>query len=445
MKVTTFGTVDARSKTQLDTCLAGAEQREGQELWGVLCADHHPGYSQPIGGVVAYEYHVSPSGVGYDIACGNMAAKTDIRYEDAKSMVPRFMTEIWRRISFGVGRSNNERVESPVIDAIAESPVKEQRSLVHMAANQLGTVGSGNHYVDLFRDENGWVWVGVHFGSRGFGHKTCKGFLALAENKAFTERVKDVGMDAPPVLLNTRTALGEAYLTGMALAGQYAYAGREWVTRTVAQDILGGRITDEVHNHHNFAWKETHHGSEVWVIRKGATPAFPGQRGFVGGSMGDISVVLEGVESPASKAALYSTVHGAGRVMSRSEAAGRVKVRTVWACGQRDCSGMLPSQTPRRKDGSNPKCPTCGSKMNRIRQREVKRKGKVDWDAVSSSLRDHGLELRGAGADEAPEVYKRLPDVLMAHSGTVRILHTLTPIGVAMAGPEDTAADPYRD
>ncbi|MEE8116075.1 MAG: RtcB family protein, partial [Gemmatimonadales bacterium] len=142
MKVTTFGTVDARSKTQLDTCLAAAEQREGQELWGVLCADHHPGYSQPIGGVVAYEHHVSPSGVGYDIACGNMAAKTDIRYEDAKSMVPRFMTEIWRRISFGVGRSNTERVESPVIDAIAKSPVKEQRSLVHMAANQLGTVGA---------------------------------------------------------------------------------------------------------------------------------------------------------------------------------------------------------------------------------------------------------------------------------------------------------------
>ncbi len=443
MSITTFGTVDERSRTQLETCLAAAEHREGQELQGVLCADHHPGYSQPIGGVVAYEHHVSPSGVGYDIACGNMAAKTDIRYEDAKPSIPRFMNDICRRISFGVGRSNNERVESSVIDAIAESPIKEQRSLVRMAANQLGTVGSGNHYVDLFYDEDGWMWVGVHFGSRGFGHKTCTGFLALAENKAFTDRVKDGGMDAPPVLLDTRTDLGQAYLAGMALAGQYAYAGREWVTRTVATEILGGHVVDEVHNHHNFAWREKHDGREMWVIRKGATPAYPGQRGFVGGSMGDVSVVLEGVDSPRSKAALYSTVHGAGRVMSRSEAAGRVTVRKVWACGRRDCAVTRPKGSLRMTDGANPKCPTCGAKMHSRLTREVKRTGRVDWNAVSASLRDGGLELRGAGADEAPEVYKRLPDVLAAHAGTVRILHTLTPVGVAMAGAD--TFDPFRD
>ena len=307
MKIKTFGHVDERSRTQLTTCLTAAERVEGCELPGVLCADHHPGYSQPIGGVVAYAHHVSPSGVGYDIACGNMAAQTNVRADDLD--VPKVMDEIWRRISFGMGQNNNVRVESPVLDAIADSPVREQRPLAQIAANQLGTVGSGNHYVDLFSDEAGWVWVGVHFGSRGFGHKTCTGFLALAQNKAFTARVSEGGMDAPPVLLDTRTDIGQAYLQGMALAGQYAYAGREWVTRTVAQDILGATVTQEVHNHHNFAWREKHGGVEYWVIRKGATPAFPGQRGFVGGSMGEISVVLEGVESPASAAALYSTVH----------------------------------------------------------------------------------------------------------------------------------------
>ena len=441
MKIHTFGDVDDRSRTQLMTCLAAAEAAEGYDLPGVLCADHHPGYSQPIGGVVAYQHHVSPSGVGYDIACGNMAAQTNVRADDVD--IPNVMDEVWRRISFGIGQNNHVRVESPVLDAIAESPVREQRPLAQIAANQLGTVGSGNHYVDLFRDEDGWLWVGVHFGSRGFGHKTCTGFLALAQNKPFGERVSEGGMDAPPVLLDTRTDLGQAYLAAMALAGQYAYAGREWVTRTVAQDILGATITQEVHNHHNFAWREKHSGVEYWVIRKGATPAFPGQRGFVGGSMGEISVVLEGVDSPASAASLYSTVHGAGRVMSRSEAAGRIKWRKVWACNARDCDGTRPIQTPRAEDGSNPRCLTCHSKMQKRRVGDVRCVGKVDWPAVLAQIKAQGIVLRGGGADEAPEVYKRLPEVLAAHSGTVNVLHTLTPLGVAMAGLNEF--DPYKD
>jgi tRNA-splicing ligase RtcB len=198
-----------------------------------------------------------------------------------------------------------------------------------------------------------------------------------------------------------------------------------------------------VHNHHNFAWRELHNGTEYWVIRKGATPAFPGQRGFVGGSMGDISVVLEGVESSRSAEALYSTVHGAGRVMSRSEAAGRVKWRRVWACGQRDCDGELPIQTPRGEDGSNPRCPKCNGKTSQRRAKTVKRAGKVDWPSVREAIAAKGIELRGAGADEAPEVYKRLPEVLEAHADTVRIVHTLTPLGVAMAGSD--TFDPYKD
>src|SRR6266576_6338935 len=116
------------------------------------------------------------------------------------------------------------------------------------------------------------------------------------------------------------------------LAGRYAYAGRDWVCDRVVK-ILGARNPDEVHNHHNFAWKEQHGGQDVWVVRKGATPAFPGQRGFVGGSMGDDAVILEGVDPTGNpmaaavnqEAALFSTVHGAGRVMSRNAARGRRK------------------------------------------------------------------------------------------------------------------------
>ena len=440
MGIETFGDVDARSRAQLAMCLSTAEEYEGRELLGVLCADHHPGYSQPIGGVVAYEHHVSPSGVGYDIACGNAAAQLDVQASDVD--IPKVMDEVWKVISFGIGRKNNEKVESAVIDSIVHSPVRAQRSMVQLAQQQLGTVGSGNHYVDLFSDEDGWLWVGVHFGSRGFGHKTCTGFLALAQGKLWGDKVSEGGMDSPPVLLDTRTPLGQDYLLGMELAGKYAYAGRDWVVSRV-QQIIGAPRRDYVHNHHNFAWREHHGGTAYWVIRKGATPAFPGQRGFVGGSMGEVSVVLKGRDTPDAARALYSTVHGAGRVMSRSEAAGRVKWRRVWACGQRDCNGELPIQTQPNADGSNPRCPKCDGKMHKHRRSEVKRQGKVDWAKVQSDIKAQGIELRGAGADEAPEVYKRLPDVLAAHGDTVEVLHTLTPLGVAMARADEH--DPYKD
>src|SRR5207249_757000 len=109
----------------------------------------------------------------------------------------------------------------------------------------------------------------------------------------------------------------------MHLAGRYAYAGREAVGRHVVKNILGARILEEVHNHHNFAWREEHDGEKYWVVRKGATPAFAGQRGFVGGSMGDDAVIIEGVDSAVSREALFSTVHGAGRIMSRTAAKGK--------------------------------------------------------------------------------------------------------------------------
>ncbi len=107
----------------------------------------------------------------------------------------------------------------------------------------------------------------------------------------------------------------------MRLAGAYAQAGRRWVVERILK-LLGTKADLTVHNHHNFAWEEKHFGRTFWVVRKGATPAFPGQQGFVGATMGGTSVILEGLDSPASKQALYSTVHGAGRVMSRRKAAG---------------------------------------------------------------------------------------------------------------------------
>ena len=148
-------------------------------------------------------------------------------------------------------------------------------------------------------------------------------------------------------------------------------------------------------------------------IRKGCTPARPGQEGFVGGSMGDESVILEGVAGAEAEESLYSTVHGAGRVMSRSQAAGRIRRRK------------------RRVDGKT------------VWVEEQLKPGLVDWPAVQARLREQGIVVVGGGADEAPEVYKRLPEVLAAHSGSIRVKHRLRPLGVAMAGRD--VYDPYKD
>ena len=177
----------------------------------------------------------------------------------------------------------------------------------------------------------------------------------------------------------------------MQLAGRYSYAGREWVIERVRK-LIGGAVTDMVHEIiHNYAWRETSwRARSDGVVRKGATPAFPGQRGFVGGSMGDDAVILEGIDSEEARASLYSTVHGAGRRFGRKEA-----------------------------------------------KRRFSRREMDDW------LQSRGVTLVGADLDESPMAYRRLPEVLAHHAGSVRVLHTLRPFAVAMAGAGEF--DPFKD
>ncbi|MDB6148359.1 MAG: hypothetical protein JWO45_2023 [Spartobacteria bacterium] len=388
-KIKIFGEHDSATIRQIETCVnAGGEH-------AVLCADGHKGYAQPIGGVVAYKNRISLSGVGFDIACGNLAIRTDVRRDQIQMAMPKIMDDIVRDISFGIGRTSKTRIDHELFEDAAWE-VQPMSELKKTAAEQLGTVGGGNHYVDIFADEQDQIWVGVHFGSRGLGHKTATHFLKAAGGKD--------GMDVPPTVVEEKSEIGHDYLAGMHLAGRYAYAGREAVARHVVRGILGAEALEEIHNHHNFAWREKHRDDEYWVVRKGATPAFPGQKGFVGGSMGDDAVIIEGIDSPVSREALFSTIHGAGRIMSRTAAKGRfVKV---------------------------------GNK--RIRQ-----DGLVRHDEMMRWLSDKQVVLRGGDLDEAPQAYRRLPDVLSAHAGTIRILHTLRPLGVAMAGHD--IVDPYKD
>jgi tRNA-splicing ligase RtcB len=407
-----------------------------------LCADNHKGYSQPIGGGIAYENYISPSGVGYDIGCGNKAVKTDLHsYELTRRGLNTVMDDIYSMVPFGMGRRQNDNIDHPVIDMIREAPFEHQRNLTQLAASQLGTVGAGNHYVDLFEDEDHMVWVGVHFGSRGFGHKTASGFLAMAQGGKFTDPAHDGEMDSPPVLFHTDSYLGQAYIEAMNLAGAYAYAGRDVVVDRVVYEILGAEITESVHNHHNFAWREEHFGRDFWVIRKGCTPAYPDQRGFVGASMGGTSVILEGLDSEASREALYSTVHGAGRIMSRTQAAGKMKRTNVYRCTARDCSYEVAARDYQQ---GKTVCPIHrnGRFQKHVYEKKV-REGKIDWEAALADLKDKGIVLRGGAADEAPGVYKSLEEVLGYHEGTIKVLHHLRPLGVAMAGQD--VKDAYKD
>lgn len=386
-----YGDIPVWGEPVLDSALKQIQNVAKTADKVALMADHHVGYSMPIGGVAAYKNHVSPSGVGYDIACGNKAVKTDMPGKELRKKLHRIMDDVHSKISFGIGRINQEKVDHELFDdELWWEPLLKPKK--QMAQNQLGTVGSGNHYVDLFVDEEDAVWVGVHFGSRGLGHYIATFFLDVAHGGKNPDR-------EAPALLELGSMAGDDYVRCMELAGKYAYAGRDWVCGKVCR-ILGAKALEEVHNHHNFAWRETHEGEEYWVVRKGATPAFPGQKGFVGGSMGENSVILEGVDHPYAAMALYSTVHGAGRVMSRTQAAGK-------------------------------------------RRGNKRLGGEVTEHMMTRWMQDAGVMLRGGGVDESPHCYKRLDEVLKLHSKTIKVLHTLKPVGVAMAGANEY--DPYKD
>jgi tRNA-splicing ligase RtcB len=412
-----------------------------------LMADGHLGYIMPIGGVAAYDNQVSVMGVGFDIACGNCALRTDATVSDLgrtpaqrQRTLERLADDIAATISFGVNRSNkadDAPADHALFDSLDWNRLREQagqgfaQGLKEKARKQLGTVGSGNHYVDVFDDVDEQIWIGVHFGSRGFGHGIASGFLAAGQGRVWGDRIPET-----ETLLSLDSALGQDYWALMELAGRYAYVGREWVSHKVVQ-LLGARVVDTVHNHHNYAWREERNGGLI-VVRKGATPAFPGQRGFVGGSMGDDAVILEGVDTPTATTALYSTVHGAGRIMSRTAARGKTRQRKSWVCRDRDCGGTIPAG-----GAPFPSCPKCGKATYQRQVTEQITPGRVSETERDAWLKNRGVVVRGGGLDEAPQVYRRLPDVLAAQGDTIRVLHRLRPLVVVMAGADEV--DPYKD
>ena len=376
------GEHSAKTLAQLARCLD-----HDDAVAGALCANGHPGWSQPVGSAVAYREHISVSGVGFDIGAGTLALRTDEPFGSVRERVSALLDAIYSRLSFGLWRRQGEDIEHHLFDDRDAWEAAGARALLIGARDEFGTIGAGSHHVSLLRevlpdtdDDQAPVWIVVHAGSRGLGHRLAVKYLRLAGGER--------GYDARPTLLHQNTDLARAYLAAMELAGRYADAGREWVAQQVLR-ALGGRQTDHLHSRHNQAWREEVNGAPGWVTRKGCAPFRAGQRRFISGAMGEDAVIVEGTASPQATALLHSVMSGPGRTLSRSEAQRR-----------------------------------------------------IIWRDLYDRLHERGVQLRGGDLDEAPMAHRCLDTVLAHHATSLRVTQCLRSFGVMMA--RVGVVDPYR-
>lgn len=282
---------------QIPVCVAGA-----------LMPDAHLGYGLPIGGVWALRNAVCPYAVGVDIACRMKLSVFDVMPGEVDKS--KLIEILETQTHFGVGVENPDKPDHPVLhEDWGVSPVTSEH--YDRACAQLGTSGSGNHFVEwgLYIGHNGLqLALMSHSGSRGVGSKVCNYYSKLAK-----ERLPQYGELA---WLDLDDEVGQEYWAAMQLMGRYAAANHDIIHNTAAC-YLGLLPELQIENHHNFAWKEDYYGTEVIVHRKGATPAGEGVEGIIPGSMGTTTFIVRGKGNPAS---LCSSSHGAGRLMSRKAA-----------------------------------------------------------------------------------------------------------------------------
>jgi len=356
---------------------------------GALMPDAHVGYGLPIGGVLATENAVIPYAVGVDIACRMRLTVTDLPVNTLKGEVERLVQILEGETRFGIGANFERPRDHAVMDEDwAANPIT--RPLHEKARRQLGTSGSGNHFVEfgtvtLAQPELGlapgtYLAILSHSGSRGAGATVANHYSRLA---------RELHPELPPELshlawLDLDSDEGQAYWYAMELMGQYAAANHEVIHRELVRTLKCHALAT-VENHHNFAWRERHGDRDVIVHRKGATPAGDGVLGIIPGSMADPGYVVRGRGNAAS---LESAAHGAGRVMSRSAA--------------RDA---------------------------------------FTWSAIKQRLAQANVTLISAGIDENPGVYKNINDVMRDQNDLVDIIARFEPRIVKMAPegekPED--------
>lgn len=358
---------------------------------GALMPDAHLGYGLPIGGVLATDNAVIPYAVGVDIACRMKLSVYDIPVkrllrDDGRG---RFTEAIQAETKFGVGAFFRDKREHDVLDRDwSVSPVTQE--LKDKAWKQLGTSGSGNHFVEfgeiqitdtsLGIEPGTYVALMSHSGSRGTGGNVASHYSKLAR-AAHPELPKKL---AHLSWLDLDSEAGQEYWAAMELMGEYAAANHACIHKHIAEN-LGLEPVLDVENHHNFAWKEEHDGKELVVHRKGATPAGEGVLGVIPGSMASPAYVVRGKGNVDS---LNSASHGAGRVMSRKKASSKLK-----------------------------------------------------WKDANQLLKQRGVTLLSAGLDEVPFVYKDIDEVMGAQSDLVESVARFFPRLVKMAPPGERPED----
>jgi tRNA-splicing ligase RtcB len=366
---------------------------------GALMPDAHVGYGLPIGGVLATDNAVIPYAVGVDIACRMKMTVLDIPVRDLEQKQDRLTRAIEGETRFGVGANFKQRRAHDVLDADwSVSPITKQNK--DKAWSQLGTSGSGNHFVEfgLFtahgpiasagqsKELPAGTYVALlsHSGSRGAGAAVCDHYSKIAFNQ-FPDLPSELKRLA---WLSLDSQEGQEYWNAMELMGQYAAANHACIHRHIAEN-LGAQVLLDLENHHNFAWKEKHMidgvEREVIVHRKGATPAGAGVLGIIPGSMATPGFVVSGKGNAES---LNSASHGAGRAMSRKVA-----------------------------------------------------NEKFNWKDVNRFLRERGVTLISSGLDEVPMAYKNIREVMEAQRDLVTVRGQFDPklVKMAPAGerPED--------
>lgn len=356
---------------------------------GALMPDAHVGYGLPIGGVLATDNAVIPYAVGMDIACRMKLTVLDLPVNALTGQSDRLINALETETSFGVGATFKKRRAHEVMDEDwSFSCIVNQHK--DKAWSQLGTSGSGNHFVEFgtltFAADDLGLRAGTylallsHSGSRGTGNEIASFYSKLAAQK-HPELPKELTHLA---WLDMDSHEGQEYWKAMELMGRYAAANHKLIHRHIAK-YLNVDVLLDIENHHNFAWKEIHNGREVIVHRKGATPAGHGVLGIIPGSMGTCGYVIRGKGSAAS---LHSASHGAGRKMSRKAA-----------------------------------------------------KEMFTWHEAKKFLHDRGVQLLSAGLDEVPMAYKDIEEVMAAQRDLVDPIACFHPkiVKMAPAGerPED--------
>lgn len=356
-----------------------------------LMPDAHIGYGLPIGGVLALENAVCPYAVGVDIACRMKLSILDLPVSalvDDKRF-PDFQKALQNGTVFGAGKEHQRKQLHPVLDQ-DWTVCRTTRDNKDKAWKQLGTSGSGNHFVEfgvvtIDRPELGlepgqYVALLSHSGSRGTGHAVCETYSAMARDQ-LPRKYARFGRLA---WLDMETEAGQEYWAAMNLMGDYAAANHDVIHRNVSH-LIGGKIIGGVENHHNFAWKETHGGREVYVHRKGATPAGAGVLGVIPGSMASPAFIVRGKGNAES---LASASHGAGRKMSRTQAREKFRIK-----------------------------------------------------AVANDLLKKGVRILSAGSDEVPGVYKDIHEVMAQQSDLVETVGRFDPRIVKMCDDGSKAED----